>query len=102
MFDKPVRVIAHFSVREDMIDEFIAVAAEKLIRPSRAEPGCVQYDLCQDLADPCKFAMVENWGSEEKLAVHLAQDSLKAVVAELISMVEGPPKVLRFRALVDS
>ena len=102
MFDKPVRVIAQFLVREDAVDRFISVAGEKLVRPSRTEPGCERYELCQDLADPCSFAMVEDWATEEKLAVHLAQDSLKAVVDELRPMVDGSLKVLRMRSVVTS
>ncbi|WP_085695312.1 MULTISPECIES: putative quinol monooxygenase [unclassified Pseudomonas] len=41
-----------------------------LIEPTRAEAGCSQYDLHQDLANPLAFYMIERWASDEALQAH--------------------------------
>jgi len=41
-----------------------------LIEPTRAEAGCGQYELHQDLANPLAFYMVEQWASDEALQAH--------------------------------
>lgn len=41
-----------------------------LIEPTRAEAGCGQYDLHQDLANPLGFYMIEQWSSDEALQAH--------------------------------
>jgi hypothetical protein len=38
-----------------------------LVEPTRAEEGCGQYDLHQDLANPLTFYMIERWSSDEAL-----------------------------------
>jgi len=62
----------------------------------------VQYDLCQDVADPTRFAMIEAWESEAALSTHLAQESLRAAVARLAPMAVEQPKVMRFRPVDDA
>ncbi|WP_065261259.1 putative quinol monooxygenase [Pseudomonas bananamidigenes] len=41
-----------------------------LIEPTRAEAGCGQYELHQDLANPLAFYMIEQWASDEALQAH--------------------------------
>ena len=55
----------------------------------------MQYDLCQDVADPTRFAMIEAWESETVLETHLARESLSAAVARLTPMAAEQPKVAR-------
>jgi quinol monooxygenase YgiN len=62
-----------------------------LVAPTRAERGCVNYDLHQDAADPRQFLFHENWTSKAELDRHLETPhiaTLKAQVAELFDV--GP------------
>lgn len=52
-----------------------------LVGPTRAEAGCIEYTLHQDLADPCVFVFYERWESEEHLAAHMASPHFTAYVA---------------------
>ena len=99
MASPSVRVIAHFAVKSEKIDEFIQAARETLVEPSRVEPGCIRYDLWQDAAEPTRFAMVEAWESNEALDTHLSLQTVNAAVARLMPMGEGPPKVQRLHSL---
>ena len=42
-----------------------------LVAPSRAEQGCINYDLHQSADDPGIFMFYENWESREDLERHL-------------------------------
>ena len=89
-------VVAAFAVRADSVADFIRLAHETLVVPTRAEPGCLRYDLCQDASDPTRFALIEAWESPAALDTHLARESLRAAVVRLTPMAAEPPKVGRY------
>ena len=41
-----------------------------LLEPTRAEPGCSQYDLLVDQQNPLAFYMIERWSGNEALQAH--------------------------------
>lgn len=43
----------------------------KMIAPTRAEGGCLSYDLHVNPASPAQFVFIENWRNEEVLAAHM-------------------------------
>jgi quinol monooxygenase YgiN len=47
-------------------------ALDQVVPPSRAEAGCIRYDLHQDLGNPATFVMLEAWDDAEALALHEA------------------------------
>jgi quinol monooxygenase YgiN len=51
---------------------------QKLITPTRAEEGCINYDLHQDNENPDVFLFFENWESLELLEMHLANTHIAA------------------------
>ncbi|MBD9442504.1 putative quinol monooxygenase [Pseudomonas sp. PDM04] len=70
-----------------------------LLEPTRAEAGCGQYDLHQDLANPLAFYMIEQWSSDEALQAHDASAHIqhfRASAGELIEHFD----LKRLRALV--
>jgi quinol monooxygenase YgiN len=66
----PVKVILHLMARPDTVDRLKAVLL-RIAQHSRAEEGCNSYQVLQDLADPCNFTLVEDWGSPAALAHHM-------------------------------
>lgn len=44
---------------------------EKVIQPSRAEKGCIEYTLHESLEDKGVFVFYETWKDEESLKLHL-------------------------------
>lgn len=95
MADGRVRVVARFAVKPEFVDEFKEAARRTMVEPTVKEPGCIEYDLCQDQGEPGRFVMVETWESEEALNVHLAQESLQSAVGALMHMAAEPPTVQR-------
>ncbi len=101
MAPSPIRVVATFTARPETVDDVGRAALEALVRPSRKDRGCLRYDLCQDLSEPTRFAMLEEWESEEALEAHLAQPWLRAAVAGLMHMLAGRPVIARMRNIPE-
>lgn len=87
MAEKKVTVLAGFKAKpgkEDALKEAIVAC----VAPTRAEAGCINYDLHQSPDDKCKFILYENWVSMKVLEEHLEMPylvNLKAKVEELCS-----------------
>lgn len=64
-----VHVVAHIEALPGFEQE-VREVLESYLAPTRAEKGCIRYDLFQDDADPKKFTFIEEWESKEDLAVH--------------------------------
>ncbi|MCX2778530.1 antibiotic biosynthesis monooxygenase [Microbulbifer thermotolerans] len=62
-------IVAHIRAKADRIP-LVKSELEKLIIPTRGEPGCLQYDLHQDNRDPAHFLFFERWESMESLQAH--------------------------------
>ena len=74
-------------------EEDLRKALLALIEPTRAEDGCVQYDLHIHSSDPARFVFYENWASEAHLARHAASAHLTAFVAAAGSLLAAPMRV---------
>lgn len=46
-------------------------ALRRLLEPTRAEPGCIRYELFVDRERPQRFYMQETWADDQALAAHL-------------------------------
>ena len=77
MPDKPVTVIALIHAKPGKEAETRNVL-ESLLAPTRAEAGCINYDMHQSTDDPARFMFHENWTSKQALDQHLATPHLKA------------------------
>lgn len=73
----PLTIVADIraaSGREDLVHAQLA----KLIEPTRAETGCIHYDLHRDHADPRHFLFYETWESRDLWQVHMNAPHLAA------------------------
>ena len=64
-------LIVEFQIRSEFVGDF-AVAIEDNARASReTEPGCRQFDICRDPADPALFFLYELYDDEAAIQAHL-------------------------------
>ena len=80
-------IVANIHARADRID-LVRVELEKLIAITRAEEGCLQYDLHQDNENPAHFLFYENWESRELWQAHMNAPHLAAYMAATEGAVE--------------
>lgn len=77
-------IVANIIAKPDKV-ELVKAQLLKLIAVTRAEEGCINYDLHQDNQNPAHFVFYENWTSTEHLQAHLASSH----IAEYIAATEG-------------
>jgi len=75
----PITLIAIIRAKPGRADALQAQLAELRV-PSRAEAGCIQYDMHRDRKDPDLIYMVEQWRDEAALAEHEASEHFQAFV----------------------
>ncbi|QDV58970.1 putative quinol monooxygenase [Rosistilla oblonga] len=81
-------IVAHIHAKADQID-FVKSELEKMVAPTRAEKGCVQYDLHQDHDHPTHFMFFENWESRELWQDHSNSQHVQAYRAASEGAVES-------------
>lgn len=57
-------IVANIHAKSDKV-ELVKAELLKLIPITRAEEGCIQYDLHHDNENPSHFMFYENWESRE-------------------------------------
>ncbi|MEM7167053.1 MAG: putative quinol monooxygenase [Planctomycetota bacterium] len=70
-------IVANIRANTDRV-ELVKAELEKLIPITRAEAGCLQYDLHQDHEDPAHFMFYENWESRDLWQDHMNAPHLAA------------------------
>jgi quinol monooxygenase YgiN len=64
-----IYLLAHLKARPGAHPELMS-AAKAMIAATRAEPGCILYDLNASVTDPQSMIFVEAWQSREALSEH--------------------------------
>ena len=64
-----IRVVAHFRPKPGKLEEARQILS-RFIAPTRAEKGCVFYDLHANVDDPDDLTFIEEWDSREDLDAH--------------------------------
>ena len=72
-------ITGNILAKPDQID-FVKAELEKLIPITRAEEGCLQYDLHQDNENPAYFLFYENWESRDLWQTHMSAPHLSAFI----------------------
>lgn len=74
---------------------------EKMIRASRAEPGCIDYAYAIDVLDPGLVRISERWESREALTAHFNAAHMAAwrsffpqlaITGRALRLYEGEPE----------
>lgn len=70
-------IVANIKANPDKI-ALVKKELEKLLAITRAEAGCINYDLHQDNDNPAHFMFYENWESRELWQTHMNAPHLAA------------------------
>lgn|GEM_PF-274790 len=73
-------------------------ALQAMVAPSRAEPGCLAYDLHQSIDDPATFVIHERWTTSDDLQEHFHTLHFLALTARLDALLDRPMTIHRLTA----
>ena len=95
---KKVTVLATIKAKKGL-EETVKNEIQALIGPTRAEAGCLNYDLHQSCDDKAVFMLYENWVSKEDLDKHLATPYLQAFLGKAPDLVAEPVQIALWEML---
>lgn len=94
MADGQVTVVARFKARSGMEERLRETTTGILVEGSRADAGCLNFDLHQGSDDPSLFVLYENWTSKQDLEDHWEQPHVKAWYEKYEVLAEGEVEIL--------
>jgi len=71
-------------------EEVVFHEISSLIAPTRAESGCINYNLHRAQSDPALFCLYETWRSRQDLDEHLATPYLQAFLGKAPDLLSEP------------
>ena len=92
---EPVTVVARFRAKAGQ-ESRLRQELQRLLAPTRAEAGCMSYDLHESTSDPALFLFYENWASQEALDEHFQSPHLQALLKLVPALVDGRPDITKW------
>jgi quinol monooxygenase YgiN len=80
-------LIACLHAKPEKREELLKIL-HSLVKPSRAEPACVDYHLHVSNDDPNLFVFYENWRTRKELDEHLETPILRSFWARRLDLLE--------------
>lgn len=90
--EKQVTVVARFKAKPGK-EEMLKKELVGLLEPSRADEGCINYNLHQGIEDPGLFIFYENWQSRELLKKHSVNPHLVAFRERVKDILTEAPEI---------
>jgi quinol monooxygenase YgiN len=98
MAGRKVTVFALVKAKPGM-EETVKQELSALVAPTRAEEGCINYDLHQSLDYKGHFRFYENWTSKELLDRHLQSAHVKRFIEKVDQLLAEPPEITLWEML---
>ena len=95
---KNLTVVAHIRAKAGY-EEQVREALLSLIEPTRAEAGCVNYELHCSLEDAALFFFYENWVSRAAWEEHLQMPHLLALQAKAGELLAEAPGITLWESI---
>ena len=67
--------------------------------PTRAQPGCLRFELLRPAADAAAVTAYERWASAADHERHLQGPHLKTLMGKFETILDGPPQIVVLRPL---
>ena len=90
-----VTILAHFRAKPGQEARLLR-ELKRLPEPTRAEAGCITYELHESQSDPAAFVFYEKWVSQEALDAHFGTPHLQALLKLVPELVEGSPEITKW------
>lgn len=87
-----LNVVAVITAQPGAADE-VRAALQALVEPTRAEPGCLKYELFVSGMSSDTFITVEEWRSSADLEAHLQTDHVQQALATSGDLLAAPPAI---------
>ena len=95
MAGKTIRVVARIVARKEKAGQVRDILTG-LVEPTRAEAGCISYELLQNKSDHTDFTFVEEWTSDAALDLHMRTPHVVQALVKLPDLIAAAPDIRRY------
>jgi quinol monooxygenase YgiN len=74
-------------------EDTVGRALGALVVPTRAEEGCISYELFRSAADPTTFITIERWRSQDDLDAHMQTPHIAQALEAAGDALDGAPAI---------
>jgi len=67
--------------------------------PTRAQRGCIHFELFRSVQDPAVITALERWATKEDHERHLQGEHVKTLVAKFGGILAAPPEIVPLQPL---
>ncbi len=92
MNDDKIILTARLKVKPEAVEE-IKTTALAIVADSRAETGCINYDIHQAIDDETVFVWHETWADKAALDEHFAKPYFTEFFATVEKLAAEPPQI---------
>jgi len=96
MANQPVTVVVRLKAQKGR-EAQVRQELHNLLAPTRAEQGCLNFDMHENPADPALFLFHENWTSEDDLKRHFETSHIKRWITLAESLLAEPLDLTKWR-----
>ena len=94
----PIHIVARHFARPDSVPQVRDILLS-LIAPSRAEAGCLKYELLQNIDDATDFTFVETFVDRAAVTLHASSSYVSGLAARLEGLTAKPSEVSLYEAV---
>jgi quinol monooxygenase YgiN len=87
-----IHAVAVITAQQASVDE-VRAALKQLVPPTRAEEGCLDYQLYESAVAPGTFITTERWRAQADLDAHLGTEHLQTALAQTADHLAEPPGI---------
>jgi quinol monooxygenase YgiN len=85
-----ILVMGRYTIDPAQREAFL-VFARDLVAEERQTPGCIAFDIFEDVSTPNAFLMMEQWEDEDVLDAHTSSEEFERNDAALNQFIVGEP-----------
>lgn len=89
-----VSLIATLTALPETREELYRLLVDQ-VGPTRAEHGCIDYNLHVDAVDTCTFVFYENWKTQADLDAHMKMPHLEPLLSQIERLLAKPIEMWR-------
>jgi quinol monooxygenase YgiN len=64
-----------------------------IVPPSRAEAGCISYEVHEQLSGENEYLFFEEWTDQAALDFHFKTPHFQEFIKEFTQLLQGPPRI---------
>ena len=91
-----IRIVAKSVVQSFQKEAYLRLAKE-LIEESRKEPGCISYELYQEIGNANVLTFIEEWENQASVDSHNQSKHFKSILPRMAEYRVGPSEVTYYR-----